>query len=496
MSASESQARHVKALSLIAVAAAIVVALIAVDGRSLWTDEFGSWDLAVKPSWSAWLSSVRYYPNSDGQLIFYHFYMHLWVKAFGASEIVLRWSNIPWLLAALLALTRLRLPSAVRVAAILVYAVSAFVWYYVNDTRPYVVYLCGATIFTIGLLNAMLAAPERADRETFLFIAVGAVVLVGGSVLGVLWLAACLLSIAILDFRSLKAILAAAVRYWIVTAVAVLAGGVIVGFAAQSFIGGARASQVTPFSIMALGYGWIEAVGAAGFGPGRADLRANALSHLEQVLPMAALALLATYVWLRGLMLFPNRRAAYVLVAAVVIHLATMTLVGKALHWQVVGRHISAIIPTLYIGMAVYLAHIFGTRARTQLVVATILLAALFTSALMIHFAYRHKNDDYVTAIAWAKSNLDRNRTVLWIADGRALTYYKEQLGSKGEDGGALLTVATYPLRKKEILYPDVVIESPRGGVDPRGEATIVLKDGAYRLVDTAPVFNLYERAQ
>jgi len=486
--------------------AALSLAVLSVDSRSLWTDEIGTWELTQAGNLSAWARGFWTHYNSDGQLPLYHLYMFIWVQVLGDSELALRASNVPCLLLAFVGLDRLANELRGRLWMILALVSSAFIVYYINDARPYIMYVAGASWLTCGMfrlaraLDASATAIEHQAafdlglRECLL----GAVVLVGGNVLGVFWLLSCLLSLAVCHPQSLKSLAQSMWRQKLWTACGVGLCALIIAVAVHSHALGARASQNAPFSVGGLVYGFLELLGAAGLGPSRNDLRVDVRSaDAFQLALMLGLAALSSLAVVRVWWLLCPKRWRWPLALACLAPVLVMVALGLLLHWRVVGRHLSAMLPLLLLGLAIFFREASSGRwGAVWRVLAGVLLLGLVASAVSMRLAPRHMKDDYRQASVWAREALGRGQSVLWIADQRALRYYgltrnRQELGLDVPVG--LIPYTQFPAASIAVPRPSVVLLSPREGVDPEHLARPVLAGDDYLLRDKAASFERYE---
>jgi mannosyltransferase len=129
------------------------VASIGLGRPGLWTDELATWGMATTP-WDQFWPVLRYV---DAVLAPYYVFMHLWVSAFGASDIALR---LPSLLAmvgsaAMIGLLGRRLfkPSVGLVAGI-VFAVLPSTTRFAAEARPFALAAFVACFATLLLLRA------------------------------------------------------------------------------------------------------------------------------------------------------------------------------------------------------------------------------------------------------------------------------------------------------------------------------------------------------
>jgi hypothetical protein len=129
------------------------------------------------------------HPDSDTQIPLYHFFMFGWTKIFGTDAVAMRASNVGMLMIANLALVRpFRSRPIIAFAVILTSCLSAPIWYYLNEIRPYIMLYTGACLM-VGATIEMIASPHRPSPFGINAFCVGAVVSSGASVLGVAWAA-------------------------------------------------------------------------------------------------------------------------------------------------------------------------------------------------------------------------------------------------------------------------------------------------------------------
>ncbi|MDT7835874.1 hypothetical protein [Aquabacterium sp. OR-4] len=494
-------------LWLQALGLAALVGLLAIDNRSLWTDEIGTWELTLPGSFTAWLTGFLRHYNSDGQIPLYHAWMWAWVHLFGEAEWVLRAANLPWLALAAAGLLRACAEPRLRGCLWPALGANAFIWYYLNDARPYILYLAGASWFTAGMLNlgrlphgpalaadgSVRQAADRALREALL----GAVVLVGGSVLGSFWIASAALALVLFRRQAAWLMWQSALRQWHWVLLAVLAAALLLGLAIHSHLSGARASQWASFSLAGMGYGFIELLGAAGLGPSRNDLRQHLAraDAVQMVLMLAAACATAAGVVL-GLLQVRGARARWALLLGAGLPLLVMVLLGLLLHWRVVGRHLSAVLPLIVLGHALFLRRALDAAAAWPLrLLALLMLAGMLASALGVRWLPRHDKDDYRQAAQWAAQETAAGRSVVWLADERALAYYGlavPGIGYRDSTARTLIPFSRYPARAADTPWPEVVIFSPREGVDPYRKARGLLDSGRYQITARATTFELH----
>jgi hypothetical protein len=479
--------------------ATLVLGALAIDQRSLWTDEIGTWSTAVANDPMDWARRFWNHHNSDGQIPLYHLFMYLWVQVAGTSELALRLANLPWLLVALLGLHRLRLGTTVRWLTIATFCLHPLVWYQLNEARPYLLHLAGACWLMTGCLNLLLAHATEEIDASWRELLIGTFLLVGSSALGAFWIFGALAAFAFCNRPALMALLGSVRRQPGFTMLMLIGCGLIVIVAAHSHLSGARASLAASFSVGGLVYGLIELLGAAGLGPSRHDLRTQLrLADPTQLSMMFAAALLLGFCILWAWRDLRSTRLRCFAAVSLLLPIALLATVGLLLHWRVVGRHLSGALPLLCLAVAWFAKSAWKNKQSVWRAVASTMLLILVASSLAIRSADRHGKDDYRQAAQWARAALQEGKVVLWLANERAIGYYR--LAGWTPDGivdmpANLIPFTHYPAYKATgAPDPDIVIYSPREGVDPSGLARPLLQTGAYKRTNTAIAFELHQK--
>lgn len=477
----------------------LLVSLVTIDSRPLWTDELGTWALTVANSPFDWAHRFWHHHNSDGQIPLYHFALYLWTNVFGTSELALRWANAPWLFLAVWGLSRLKIDSTLRLLTITVFCLHPLVWYQLNEARPYILHLAGASWLLAGCINLHIAEQPGELDTSWRELLFGSFLFVGSSALGAFWIAGALLAFIAFDRSALHALIASIRRQMGYTALLLVACALLGIVAVHSHLSGARASAAADFSIAGLIYGGIEILGAAGLGPSRHELR----TQLRLVDPMllgvmaVAAGVLATCLalaWYNA----KSQKARLMTALALFIPVVILVSVGQLLHWRVVGRHLSGGLPLLCLGLAFFLEMAWQKRQRLDRTLAVAAIIALVSSAIAIRVTDRHGKDDYRQAAEWASEALAQGKIVLWLADETAIGYYG--LANWRRGGSMDLPAGLIPHSRfgdytaAGNAAPDVIILSPREGVDPKNVARPILRTGQYRITATARVFELHSK--
>src|SRR3982751_5499296 len=171
---------------VVALACSAVVAAFAITNQSLWIDEANAAMKAVQPSLGAWWDTLVTEKGSDLQMPLYMFYLWAWEKIAGHSEVALRFANIPWLLAAHYALFRTARRRELKPwPLLLITSVNPFLWFYMNEARPYVMQYAGSCLVICALSEFLNGSPRRdyddGTSSALWFLTAGTILLGGSS---------------------------------------------------------------------------------------------------------------------------------------------------------------------------------------------------------------------------------------------------------------------------------------------------------------------------
>ena len=394
----------------------MVVACVAISGRSLWIDEACTATKAVPPTLDGWWQALSQDRSADAQMPLYMLYVWGWARLFGTSEWSLHAANVPWFIAGAVAFI-LAFPSSDRrcVTATCVVLLSPFAWYYLDEARPYTMQLGAALLIVTSLmrLTSSLAVDSGGNLQPststlqhpaspqtrpvgcsmlavgcwvfsptpgpyvalFLF---GLVVLSGSNLLGMLWAGAALAAMPAL--LSLRRTMSLARRFWYLWLAAGGLLGVFAGYYLWTLSLGARASAsatTTWGSVCFVGY---ELLGFAGLGPGRLELRTAYLAVLRPYLPWLALYGVAIAILLGAALL--QYLTATVLLTTAVVAVATAS---KLIHPQ--WTALPQIAAYMMLGCSMFVSLLlqgFGSRIFPLVICASALILEILSRDLWV----------------------------------------------------------------------------------------------------------------
>ncbi len=520
----------------LAVAAVMVVACVAISGRSLWIDEACTATKAVPPTLDGWWQVLSQDRSADAQMPLYMLYVWGWARLFGTSEWSLHAANVPWFIAGAVAFI-LAFPSSDRrrVTAAWVVLLSPFAWYYLDEARPYTMQL-GATLLIVTSLVCLTSSlavdsggniqhptsniqhPTGSARAgtgcwmldvgcwmfaptpgryvaLFLF---GLVVLCGSNLLGMVWAGTALAAMPAL--LSLRRTMSLARRYWYLWLSAGGLLGVFAGYYLWTLSLGARASASATTTFGSACFVGYELLGFAGLGPGRLELRAADLAVLRPYLAWLVLYGVATAILLGAALLQEikgRNRRHLVLALSCAVPLAFILAVGRVAHFRVVGRHCAPILALLLLLFASGLAWLWSSRRPWARVVALAFCGLSLLSCLSLRFSPRHEKDDYRAAAAFARTALSNGQSVWWNAAEVGARYYHLPLTADPDRNGAALLILN-PARGTltRLPLPQVIITSKPDLYDGQSALADLLRDQRFQPARKFSAFVIWERRE
>jgi hypothetical protein len=416
---------------------ALAALLISISGESFWIDELTSAYLAGQGGLRDWWAALTT-TGSEAQMPLFAITIWLWSKLAGASEVALRFANVPWAVIGVLAIRRLLSQTGCRSAAVLLLASPLFC-FYMNEARPYVATFASAAV-TLTALEGLLASHREAriaDWSDRLLFPVGLLLCAATSMLNLFLVPALvlygLMSIAAGHTRAdTRHEVARFVRAGALSlAVAALGLLVLAAYYVWTLAEG-YGGQKQPYTLTNLGYTVYEWLGFAGLGAPRHLLRAaGPVAALRDHWPALSLGLLA---WVLTALTAVLRRAripadpigrqaalAFVVGASALIAAAAL---APASLW---GRHFMFLTPLFLILLGrIWLPRTGGPVHLWRAAGFLLLLGVLFFSSGQLRYAERYRKDPYRDAIAHLRDELGPYRAlpVLWAADLRALKVY------------------------------------------------------------------------
>ncbi len=454
--------------------AVLLAGLIFISGDSLWIDEGNTAYKAMQLSVSSWWQALVSEGGSDAQMPLYMLFIWLWEKVAGSTELALRLSNLFWLGIAAVSLRHFRYGT-------LCILCSAFVLYYANELRPYMMQIAATALAISGLRQL---DQTNGWRQTLF----ACFLLCGSSLTGVLWAAGILVGVLVDDVSRLRA-----KWFWkgiLISAPCFLLLG---AYYFSSLLLGQQAASMGGGVITSMGAVVYELLGLLGVGPSRVELRENPKSvipYLIVIVPMAVTMTLAVGIGAYSYFKTFSWQRRFAILCAIGLPSAAFLILLLFKDFRVLGRHLAPASVVLVLCIARVLSH-QGQRSihlRAFKAIAWCSLVFSLASALNHRFNERHARDDYKGAALIAHRQMDHKKQVVWAADKRTSEYY----GITGN-----LEFCTIWQHGKddipELQGDETVIISKKDIYDPGEIFTNHLKAVGFRPVNQLQAFTIWQ---
>ena len=477
----------------------MLAGMTALTTQSFWMDEASTATIAKQPTLAAWWHYMSTKDGSDTQMPLYMIYAWCWAKLFGCSELILRASNLPWLLLGLLAWPRR------EAGFILTLAVSPFLWYYMDEARPYVMQI-SASLMLGGALARLFAAQatvspgaKTIERIWFAVFCGGLVILSGSSLLGMLWSAAAVAALVLV--LGVRWVARRTRESWLTGGLtALVLGGLAVYYVWTLRHGNAASPGTTGVgNVFFIIY---ELCGFAGLGPGRAEIHGGRLAafHGVYLLPLALYALVLAAV------LFTGLRAAVRAVplstwVGLILPLGGMAgflvFAGLIRHFSVLGRHFAPMGAAFLLLLGWCVQTLLAQEGWRRRLAVGLLLVNL-ASAGSLRWCERHEKDDYRAAARFIIAAHARGERIWWCADGTAGNYYgvplSPPLSDRAAPGKVWLIANPLPEWLTNNPVPTLVLLSKPELHDRSGKVQDYLKQHEFQCQKTFSVFTVWTR--
>ena len=477
------------------IAVATVVALCAISGRSFWIDEaLTSWK-AHTPTLRAWWQGMAGERASDLQMPLYMFYIWGWEKIFGPGEWALRLANAPWFVLGVVLFHR-AFARTLGWWPGLVALCSAFVWYYLDEARPYAMQIGASLAVVAALWRLGEGADPRRERRWVWILCAGVVALAGSSMLAMIFCGAFLAaSLFAAGWARAWTWFRAHWGCWLSMLLVCLGLGIYYLWTLQHGARGTSAGKTDLRNILFVSY---ELFGFGGLGPGRLDLRAGGpgvfYAHLPWLVPYAALVLLASVTgWRRWT---GSVRARTLLSWGLIVGGATVFLfaVGFRSQFRVLGRHFTPLLPLVCLLLGGGVSALIERRGWRR-AAAILMLVLSIVSALELRLAGRHEKDAYRQAAALARAALGRGESVWWSAEPRGAEVYQLLISTHAtETARAWLVINPARGFADSLPPPDWLVVSKPDLYDTSGAISDYAARAGYRKELSLPAFVIWRK--
>jgi hypothetical protein len=408
---------------------------------------------------------------SETQMPFYLSYMWLYEKLFSIGEFSLRASGLPFFITGMTALT-IQLSRHLRshISAYVVFGLSPFIWYYLNEARPYSIHIGISAVILASLLQlsgtttkeSMTSNTQGSHKNWFRVFCAALLLLSGTSMLCQLWVGAAILcALVVIPKERLIGIFRDQKIALIFTFTGLLCIGL---YYLWSLSIGARAAATESPGLFSTIFIFYELLGLTGTGPGRFELREHGVSVIQPYLTQLIIhGLVIGSVFTVGIFkLFRSRNVKSTLAVAVCLSLPVLLILAAGIitEFRVLGRHFAPLVVILLYVLCVGLHHMMQHRNKFGIIL--LILFAIFQakSCLLVRYGARHKKDNYRLAATIANDALDRGETVWWNANPDSALYYKLPAEYSDADHHFYMLEKPTDQQLKEACAPDIVITS------------------------------------
>ena len=480
--------------------AGFCLCIVAISSQSLWIDETYTALKAQQSTFPNWWHEMRRAGGSDMQMPLYMIWIWICEKFFSSSEIALRGVNLFWILPGLFALwVALARQPRLQLAVFLVAVCNPFLWYYLDEARPYAMQI-GASLFLAAALyhwSEKTFFPGTSESFWVWGFVLALVALSGASMLGMIWAGAAI--VAAIFLTSKERLLKLGRNFvfaWLAGIVLLAALGFYYLWTLKA---GARASDVASTDLKNVAFIGYELLGFAGLGPGRLEIRDGGIQVFKAFVPELALfaALILVLIFFAVREIFQNypRKKFLGLVLIVAAPAGLILAAGFALHFRVLGRHFAPLLAGVVFLLGLGVSGAWRRGAAAKILVVGF-FALCLASGFSLRFATRHAKDDYRSAAGFACAALAQGKTVWWSADANAAGYYRLSVSTNSNEAGKALAIVNPPMEFLATNVPaDVVIVSRPDIYDPHGTLAAFLAHNDFKKTALLPAFLVWEKS-
>jgi hypothetical protein len=418
-----------------AVVACVGLLALSVTNVSLWIDEgFIAWAVDHRTPFEIARALIPpYIPSpADRQYPLYDLWMWVWTRAFGSGEYALRSANLPFGALYVVALALTCRYGFRRRFAWIPLAFAPFIWYYMNEARPYLMLAAFATC-AAGATAVYAFGPPSSSRHAREYILPAFFIAWATHILAVLLLPGIIVTCAIAARYRRDISLSSWSRPLLIWAIPLVALAVFYGL---TLTGGRivaevgnnqnRGGSLTSFAAEVV----YEHAGLSGLGPARNALRefGGLAASTSYAVPLfLGIVGLVLAVWLGAR---EGGRRTAVCFAAWAVSFALAIVASELLHARFLGRHLAAVFPLL----AIALMSLVRTRLQFALV-----LAVFAASDLRLALVPDYWKDDYRSAVTDViERQAQGGGAIDWVADDLTANYYGLSLAGDRQAKGAV----------------------------------------------------------
>lgn len=406
--------------------------ILAPSDRSLWIDEGWSARMIMAPAdLSQWWQMTLHDSAAMATQFGHSLTGFLLGRIFGYSEHSLRMANIVWAFAGVAAFALAGRKLGLSWLP-LVFAANPFVWFYVDEIRPYAMQLAAGSWMMLAFLH--ITSPETSVGNRTLWVNVfwlSCLIVYAASVLGAFSIAAacCVAGAVLLFTRQVPRR-----GFWLSCAIWVVLLASLTAFHAYFiFVEGKEGAKQWNPGLMNVAFSVYEISGLMGWGPNRDAIRAAVkeggleklaslfVPYLAGLVCYAAVLALGTYGILKQVTQNGVKRAPALWLSAVAVSgLIFMFFAASLANWPFWGRHVSPLFPFA----AVALALGFSALGNLGRISAGVWVVMMLVGSLHGRFIQKDHSDDYRAASRVAAMHLAKSQVVWWSAETLTPNYY------------------------------------------------------------------------
>jgi hypothetical protein len=490
--------------SLIFLLAALALVPLMPSGDSIWVDEAQTWRYARHATVTEVWTEFRNDKFSEAQMPLGMAAAWSWARILGTSEFSLRAPNMLYAIGAILCFYLIGRKEPIPLLPLFL-AVQPYLWFYVNEARPYALQMFGGSLLLLSLYEVYRG--NTSSLRWVVLWGLGALISSASSMLGAIPTFAFSAAIAaeLIQRRlqpSSKQVLALAAS---ILPLLVMAAYYLSALLAGA--GGAKIWKVGPQNIL---FSAIEFLGFAGLLPPRHELRhivRTGLNHPEELAGMWPFAIPASIMlvllfaiglyWIARIRQTPRWifACAAVMATSAALLLAASMVVGFPF-W---GRHLAATFPAFVTTACWGASFAWSGHSLIARTSSAALVLMLLASSLMLRFSGMHSRDDYRSAATFAQRTFNEGCIVFWAANPDAARYYGLEVARElpGKRQASLPTQCYLVSNLSEsqislLPNPQVIILSKPDLYDATGALRQLIEQESYYLKEQLPSFEIF----
>jgi MFS family permease len=490
--------------SLIFLLAALALVPLMPSGDSIWIDEAQTWRYARHASVAEVWQEFRNDKFSEAQMPLGMAAAWAWARILVTSEWALRAPNMVYAAGSILCFyligRRERIPWMP-----LFMAIQPFLWFYVNEARPYALQIFGGSLLLLALYKVYRGHLSTANWA--ILWAVGSFVSSASSMLGAIPTLAITVAIGAELLRRRHSPNRFQSLALATGAFSLLGLG---SYYLSTLLKGAGGAKIWNVGAQNLLFSAVEFLGFAGLLPARHELRSTVrlgFSSPDDLSGLFALAIPPTIMllllvavaitWVRNLRETP--RWVVACAAVVGVSAGLLLIASMAASFPFWGRHLAAAFPAFAAAACWVVSLSWASGSIFPRYSALALTATLAVSSLMLRFSSIHVRDDYRYASKLGIEEASKGQIVWWAADPSAASYYGLQvLSGTGvtrlhPQASKVYLVSIMSSAERDLLpRPHLIVISKPDSYDTAGTLRSFIVANNYELIGKSAAFSIF----